>query len=113
MAAISNIGISANTFRDWFDATNDIIDKLNAFGDANAVTITGGSIQGVNLSASTISDTSATLTNLTLGTPLSIANGGTGANNAVDARTNLGVLTENEISALVQGDAITFAIALG
>jgi len=101
----TNQDVSSRQFRDWFYSIFQFINNQTgtlgtmAFENANSVAITGGSIGGVGISGSTINNTTigattpstGAFTSLTATSPIAITSGGTGANTASGARTNLGL----------------------
>jgi hypothetical protein len=78
-----------------------------ALQNADSVAITGGSIDGTTIGAGIPS--SGAFTTVTATTPIGIASGGTGANTAAGARTNLGLgtmATQNANAVAITGGAI-------
>jgi hypothetical protein len=72
--------------------------------NANSVAITGGTITGITtLTASAVSITGGTIINIT---DLAVADGGTGASTAAQARINLGVPDAATIS-ITGSDGLT------
>jgi hypothetical protein len=76
-------------WREWFQRLSNRVFGDMSDQDSNAVFITGGVIDGTSIGATT-PDTGA-FTTLSATTPIAVASGGTGANTASAARTNLGV----------------------
>ncbi len=101
----TNQDVSSRQFRDWFYSIFQFINQQTgtlgtmAYENANSVAITGGSIGGVGISGSTVNSTpigattpsTGNFTTLSASVPIPITSGGTGANTASGARTNLGL----------------------
>ena len=101
----TNQDVSSRQFRDWFYSIFQFVNQQSgtlgtmAFENANSVAITGGSIGGVGISGSTVNSTpigattpsTGNFTTLSASVPIPITSGGTGANTASGARTNLGL----------------------
>lgn len=94
--ALANI-TQSQTFAVWLNRTNSLITEVNKLTDGNITpTIVGGSINGTPIGASSAS--TGSFTTISLASPLSVANGGTGATNATDARANLGVSNASNLT---------------
>jgi hydroxymethylpyrimidine/phosphomethylpyrimidine kinase len=76
-------------WRDWFQKLSNRVFGSIGSQDANAVFITGGTIDSTPIGSNTPS--SGSFTTLTASTSLPITSGGTGASTASVARTNLGL----------------------
>ena len=101
----TNQDVASRQFRDWFYSVFQFINQQTgtlgtmAYENANSVAITGGSIGGVGISGSTVNSTpigattpsTGNFTTLSASVPIPITSGGTGANTASGARTNLGL----------------------
>ena len=97
--------VNSRQFRDWFYSVFQFINQQSgtlgtmAFENANNVAITGGSIGGVGITGSSLDSTeignsvptTGKFTTVTTTNPIAITSGGTGANTAAGARTNLGL----------------------
>ena len=103
----TNQDVSSRQFRDWFYSIFQFVNQQSgtlgtmAFENANSVAITGGAIGGVGITGSTVDNTpigsstpsTGKFTTLSASVPIPITSGGTGANTAAGARTNLGLGT--------------------
>ena len=101
----TNQDINSRQFRDWFYSIYALLGKPGAtlgtmaYQDATNVAITGGAVGGVGISGSTVNSTpigattpsTGNFTTLSASVPIPITSGGTGANTASGARTNLGL----------------------
>jgi len=125
----TNQDVSSRQFRDWFYSIFQFINNQTgtlgtmAFENANSVAITGGSIGGVGITGSTVNNTpigastpsTGAFTTLTASSPIAITSGGTGANTASGARTNLGLgsglsvtITTAKLTTLGTNGSMTF-----
>lgn len=111
MADITQVQLT-DTFSTLVDRLNEAIARANALGTQAAVVITGGTISGVTLASSAINSTpigattpsTGRFSSISLENPLAIAQGGTGATTAGDARTNLGFANASNLTEGVLSD---------
>ena len=68
--AISNVELT-NTFDEWRQTTNSVITQLNALGTASTITISGGSIDGTTIGAS--SPSTGVFTTLTVSSSITLS----------------------------------------
>ena len=121
--------VNSRQFRDWFYSVFQFINQQSgtlgtmAFENANNVSITGGSIGGVGITGSSLDSTeignsvptTGKFTTVTTTNPIAITSGGTGANTASGARTNLGLgsglsvtITTAKLTTLGTNGSMTF-----
>jgi hypothetical protein len=100
---------ASDAYQSKLDAAASAVQAAQSASGYNAgsVAITGGTINGTSIGATTRS--TGAFTTLTLTTALTVANGGTGATTADAARTNLGLTTVgSNLSTLADPSAIRF-----
>lgn len=96
------------------DAINDIGDGTNALAN---VAITGGTIANVtanNVTANTVSISNVTITGGSIAnvSPIAVVSGGTGANTAADARSNLSAAKSGANSDITSLSGLTTALTV-